>query len=160
MAKPEWGVKRTCPQCATRFYDLMRDPLTCPACGTTFDPTAVARPKRGKAAATAKRAVVADPVEQQTEDQLATGDAAESDEDDVLDLGDDDVEEDLPEASSESEDEESSGFTEPKILPGEEDAESLEDDSGETLDNDDDEVSLSELEEPDDDEDEDDPDRR
>ncbi|WP_298669058.1 FYDLN acid domain-containing protein, partial [uncultured Sphingomonas sp.] len=22
MIKPEWGTKRTCPKCATRFYDL------------------------------------------------------------------------------------------------------------------------------------------
>ncbi|WP_235515851.1 FYDLN acid domain-containing protein, partial [Sphingomonas sp. Leaf10] len=22
MVKPEWGTKRTCPKCATRFYDL------------------------------------------------------------------------------------------------------------------------------------------
>ena len=22
MVKPEWGTKRTCPKCSTRFYDL------------------------------------------------------------------------------------------------------------------------------------------
>ena len=25
MVKPEWGTKRTCPKCATRFYDLGKD---------------------------------------------------------------------------------------------------------------------------------------
>nr|MBA3527108.1 FYDLN acid domain-containing protein [Sphingomonas sp.] len=25
MVKPEWGTKRTCPKCATRFYDLTKD---------------------------------------------------------------------------------------------------------------------------------------
>ncbi|HZV83619.1 MAG TPA: FYDLN acid domain-containing protein, partial [Brevundimonas sp.] len=25
MVKPEWGAKRTCPKCATRFYDLGKD---------------------------------------------------------------------------------------------------------------------------------------
>ena len=25
MVKPEWGAKRTCPKCSTRFYDLGKD---------------------------------------------------------------------------------------------------------------------------------------
>jgi hypothetical protein len=25
MVKPEWGTKRTCPKCSTRFYDLGKD---------------------------------------------------------------------------------------------------------------------------------------
>ena len=36
MPKEEWGTKRLCPQCNTRFYDLMNDPMTCPACGAEF----------------------------------------------------------------------------------------------------------------------------
>ena len=36
MVKPELGTKRTCPNCATRFYDLLKDPITCPKCGTSF----------------------------------------------------------------------------------------------------------------------------
>jgi uncharacterized protein (TIGR02300 family) len=36
MPKDEWGLKRVCPNCTTRFYDLQRDPMTCPACGATF----------------------------------------------------------------------------------------------------------------------------
>jgi uncharacterized protein (TIGR02300 family) len=36
MPKDKWGVKRVCPSCATRFYDLRVDPMTCPSCGTTF----------------------------------------------------------------------------------------------------------------------------
>ena len=26
MAKPEWGVKRTCPTTGQRFYDMNKDP--------------------------------------------------------------------------------------------------------------------------------------
>ncbi|MBZ0130766.1 MAG: FYDLN acid domain-containing protein [Rhodobacteraceae bacterium] len=37
MPKDEWGVKRVCPKCAVRFYDLRNDPMTCPSCGATFD---------------------------------------------------------------------------------------------------------------------------
>lgn len=36
MPKEEWGTKRQCPHCATRFYDLQNDPMTCPECGNVF----------------------------------------------------------------------------------------------------------------------------
>ncbi|AGT09019.1 FYDLN acid domain-containing protein [Paracoccus aminophilus] len=36
MPKEEWGTKRLCPHCNTRFYDLQHDPMTCPACGSVF----------------------------------------------------------------------------------------------------------------------------
>ena len=36
MPKDEWGVKRICPTCSTRFYDLRTDPMTCPNCGAVF----------------------------------------------------------------------------------------------------------------------------
>ena len=36
MVKPELGTKRTCPSCAARFYDLMKNPITCPKCATAF----------------------------------------------------------------------------------------------------------------------------
>ncbi len=37
MAKAEWGVKRACPKCNERFYDLNQDPATCPNCGNVFE---------------------------------------------------------------------------------------------------------------------------
>lgn len=36
MPKEEWGVKRLCPHCASRFYDLTKDPMTCPVCGNSY----------------------------------------------------------------------------------------------------------------------------
>jgi uncharacterized protein (TIGR02300 family) len=36
MVSAELGTKRTCPNCATRFYDLLKDPIICPKCGTNF----------------------------------------------------------------------------------------------------------------------------
>ena len=36
MPKDEWGVKRVCPHCGSRFYDLRHDPMTCPTCGQIF----------------------------------------------------------------------------------------------------------------------------
>ena len=38
MAKPELGTKRHCQSCATKFYDLQKDPILCPKCGTVFVP--------------------------------------------------------------------------------------------------------------------------
>jgi len=47
MVKPEWGHKRTCPKCSTRFYDLGKDdPVTCINCGTTFVPEPVLKSKQ------------------------------------------------------------------------------------------------------------------
>lgn len=34
MAKPELGTKRVCVSCATKFYDLGKQPAVCPKCGT------------------------------------------------------------------------------------------------------------------------------
>src|SRR5215470_12717854 len=36
--KAERGTKRTCqnPECGSRFYDLNRDPITCPVCGAVY----------------------------------------------------------------------------------------------------------------------------
>lgn len=47
MPKDEWGVKRLCPSCSTRFYDLQHDPMTCPSCGATFtvDSLTAVKPK-------------------------------------------------------------------------------------------------------------------
>lgn len=33
MAKEEWGLKHTCPNCSTKFYDLLKEPIVCPKCG-------------------------------------------------------------------------------------------------------------------------------
>lgn len=47
MVKPEWGTKRTCPKCATRFYDLEKDdPVTCIECGTAFEPETILKSKQ------------------------------------------------------------------------------------------------------------------
>ena len=37
MAKPEWGKKRKCLNCSSKFYDLMKDPIVCPKCKTIFN---------------------------------------------------------------------------------------------------------------------------
>ena len=55
MAKPEWGTKRICPSCGTRYYDLMHDPVVCPKCSTPFDPEAFLKARRARPAAPVER---------------------------------------------------------------------------------------------------------
>ena len=47
MAKAELGTKRLCASCGAKFYDLSKDPITCPKCSTVFQvvaPTSRGRP--------------------------------------------------------------------------------------------------------------------
>ena len=43
MAKPELGVKRQCQACGAKFFDLNKDPIVCPKCGTVFQTLAPVR---------------------------------------------------------------------------------------------------------------------
>ena len=36
--KAKLGEKRICPECDAKFYDLTRNPATCPMCQHSFDP--------------------------------------------------------------------------------------------------------------------------
>ncbi len=46
MAKPEWGTKRQCPKCGTRFYDLGNDsPIKCIDCEHKFKPEIILKSK-------------------------------------------------------------------------------------------------------------------
>lgn len=46
MAKPELGTKRTCPECAARFYDLCKMPCECPKCEHSFEPEILLKSKK------------------------------------------------------------------------------------------------------------------
>ena len=37
MAKLELGTKRLCASCGAKFYDLNKDPIHCPKCGTVHE---------------------------------------------------------------------------------------------------------------------------
>jgi uncharacterized protein (TIGR02300 family) len=36
LSKPELGMKRQCQNCGAKFFDLGRNPIVCPKCGTAF----------------------------------------------------------------------------------------------------------------------------
>ena len=46
MGKAELGIKRICPSCGTRYYDMNKVPPICPACGTSYDPEALLKSRR------------------------------------------------------------------------------------------------------------------
>jgi uncharacterized protein (TIGR02300 family) len=62
VAKPELGTKRLCGSCGAKFYDLGKDPIVCPKCGTVFEivvPVARGRAAEAAAAAAAGAAAAA-----------------------------------------------------------------------------------------------------
>ena len=94
MAKPEWGTKRTCPKCATRFYDLTKDhPVTCISCGYGWIPDPVLKSKQplpfGEEAAKPAPGAEAD-TDLATELEIDVDDDGEVSPDDEVDLGGDD----------------------------------------------------------------------
>ena len=49
MAKPEWGIKRTCQVCGKKYYDLNKSPIICPCPeAVEFDPNHYLRTRKGK----------------------------------------------------------------------------------------------------------------
>lgn len=92
MPKEEWGVKRLCPHCTSRFYDLQRDPMTCPECGHSFTADSLTA-SRGRSMISEKapaRATTAN-VEDLGDDEVLEDDGADVDlDDDLLDDDEDD----------------------------------------------------------------------
>jgi uncharacterized protein (TIGR02300 family) len=95
MVKPEWGTKRTCPKCSTRFYDLgNEEPVHCIECGNEWMPEPVLKSKQPlpfEVAAPAAKEPVED-ADLEAED-LAIAEDEEPSADDEVDLatGDDDL---------------------------------------------------------------------
>ena len=89
MPKEEWGTKRLCPHCATRFYDLNNDPMTCPACGAEFTVESLST-GRSRSLISEKTAA-ADNRNELVDDEDLDDDADSGDlDDDLLDDDDDD----------------------------------------------------------------------
>ncbi len=95
MVKAEWGTKRTCPKCGTRFYDLGKQvPVTCIECGVAWDPEPVLKSKQPlpfeAVAPVAKEP--AEDAELGAEDQAVDEDEEPSADDEVdLSTGDEDL---------------------------------------------------------------------
>ena len=89
MVKAELGTKRTCPSCAARFYDLLKNPIVCPKCNANFVAASIL-PSKGDMPAMAPapkpREVVADDMEVTDDVELVSLEDAEE-----PDVGDDET---------------------------------------------------------------------
>jgi uncharacterized protein (TIGR02300 family) len=63
VAKPELGTKRLCANCGAKFYDLNKDPIHCPKCGTVYEIAPVVT-RGGRPDAAARPAAAPAPVEE------------------------------------------------------------------------------------------------
>ncbi len=99
MANPEWGIKRICQNCATKFYDMTREPIICPKCGTEFDPEAFLKTRRARPSNAVEKEIapvaavadidpelgVEDPDIAEDEDEAAVvGDEADEEDEDLI----------------------------------------------------------------------------
>ena len=107
MAKPEWGTKRICPSCGTRYYDLMREQVICPKCSTPFDPEAFLKARRARPAAPIEREIAPVAGEDLDPDLEVEEAEAVEDEDEAVPLaeGEEEDEELIEDASELGEDE-------------------------------------------------------
>ena len=93
MVKAEWGTKRTCPKCGTRFYDLGKDdPVNCLSCGISWEPEPVLKSKQPMPFDAPKPEVEKDaPVDSDlAAEDLEIDEDVEQNPDDEVDLGGDD----------------------------------------------------------------------
>lgn len=92
MAKPEWGIKRICPHCDTRYYDFGKNPPVCPTCKGAYDAELMLKSRKSRSTgsedAMAARAG-SNPAE--------TGILAEEEGAEVIDAGSNDLLEDTSE---------------------------------------------------------------
>ncbi|SNY91723.1 TIGR02300 family protein [Cohaesibacter sp. ES.047] len=112
MARPELGTKRVCGECGAKYYDLNRNPITCPKCGTIFELSKSAKIEAEEVAAEEEVVVEADAKAEEAEAEvisLEDADAEQASEIDVPDLEDDDNSDDSDVFLDEEEDEEALG---------------------------------------------------
>lgn len=103
MAKPEWGAKRICHSCGAPFYDLHREPPTCPKCGTEYDPEAVLKSRRSRVALPVEKEADVVVIGEEVEIEAVEADEVEVEDEDAADevVVDDEEEEELIEDASE-----------------------------------------------------------
>ena len=98
VSKLEWGTKRLCQSCGTKFYDLQRAPVTCPSCGAEADrETPLKRtPLKSRRARSPAAAPKPMPVENVKTPKVV---AAEADGEEAKELGDADLGDDIADDS-------------------------------------------------------------
>ncbi len=108
MVKADLGIKRVCPNCTTRFYDLQKRPIECPKCEFSFEPESLYKQRRPRVAepvAQAQPAAEDDDENEDAETEEAEDEAEEEvvvDEAPLIVPGDDDEEEEAAEAEEDA----------------------------------------------------------
>ena len=121
MAKPELGSKRQCQHCGAKFFDLNRDPIVCPKCGTVFQ----GAPGRAQAAEAKEEEIDEAPATPDAdlislEDAEATEEKVAASIDEDVEVEDDDAAEDTFLEEEEEEDDDVSGLIDGDIASDEE----------------------------------------
>ena len=102
MVSAELGQKHRCFSCGVKFYDFNKSPITCPACGSEFDPENLLKSRRGKSTAkpVVEKSASAESVETELEEELVSEEDDEfseantvSDDDDLPPTGGEDGDE-------------------------------------------------------------------
>ena len=122
MAKTELGAKRQCQNCGAKFFDLNKEPIVCPKCGTIFQGAARAERVAAKAVVEEDEVVAPVDVELVSLDEVEASEekAAEPAVEDV-DVDEGEAEPDDPFIEAEEEDEDDvSNLIDGDIAPDEE----------------------------------------
>ncbi len=82
LVKADLGTKRACPSCNARFYDLAKRPIECPKCGFSYEPEALFKQRRSRAAETADAGAInaADTEDEEEEDEEEDNESESEDE--------------------------------------------------------------------------------
>ena len=90
MAKPEWGKKRICLACNTKYYDFNKSPIICPSCGTEFDPDTNLKNRKSKSLLTKvvpeNNQNMSEEISNIDDDEIDTNDEVVTDDDPLLEI--------------------------------------------------------------------------
>ena len=87
MAKIEWGIKRICQGCGALFYDLNKDPITCPKCEAIFDPESILKSRRTRVVAPVNnKSDAPEDEEVEASDDIDGGEVAIEEDDESVDV--------------------------------------------------------------------------
>lgn len=100
LVKADLGIKRVCPSCGARFYDLQKRPIECPKCAFAFEPEALYKQRRPRQ----PEPVAAEPVAAESDDEEAEEEETEEAEAETVEPVEN--ESPLPTGSDEDEEEE------------------------------------------------------
>jgi len=80
LVKADLGIKRVCPNCTTRFYDLQKRPIECPKCEFTFEPESLYKQRRPRVA----EPVAAQPVAEEEDDENESAETEDAETEDEV----------------------------------------------------------------------------